>query len=363
MASIDKRPNGTYRARWRPIPGGPQRTKTFDRKLDAQHFLAEIEHRSAVGTYVDPRAGLRPFGEIAEAWAARADWKESTRQGWGQTVRRLAPIWDLPLAQVDKMALEGLRTELAQHYSRRVVRNTCLRAAAICRYAFENGLVGRDPTVGFEPGPKRRADHREHLSDEDVPTRAEALAILAAAEGGMRAAVALGLAGLRIGEVLGMTAEAIDLGARTVSVHQQAQSLPGGVALTTPKAEKCRTIRAPELVATELRRYLRTRPTGLLFPGGSNGLLDRGTFYADWAATLKGAGVRHYKFHALRHLCASTLLAEGAAITAVAGHLGDTVQTVSSTYAHWLRDDRDVPAEVLDRVLAPAADAAVVVGR
>ncbi len=46
------------------------------------------------------------------------------------------------------------------------------------------------------------------------------------------------------------------------------------------------------------------------------------------------------------------MLAEGAPITAVAGHLGDTVETVSRTYAHWLRDDRDVPADVLDRLLA-----------
>src|SRR5215207_5022994 len=26
------------------------------------------------------------------------------------------------------------------------------------------------------------------------------------------------------------------------------------------------------------------------------------------------------------------------------GHLGDTVETVSRTYVHWLRDDRDIPA-------------------
>lgn len=59
----------------------------------------------------------------------------------------------------------------------------------------------------------------------------------------------------------------------------------------------------------------------------------------------------------LRHRYASTLLAEGAPLTAVAGHLGDTVDTVSRTYVHWLRDDRDVPAEVLDRMLAPVAEA------
>jgi hypothetical protein len=32
MASIDKRPNGGYRARWREYPGGPQRTRHFARK-------------------------------------------------------------------------------------------------------------------------------------------------------------------------------------------------------------------------------------------------------------------------------------------------------------------------------------------
>jgi len=49
----------------------------------------------------------------------------------------------------------------------------------------------------------------------------------------------------------------------------------------------------------------------------------------------------------------ASLLAEGAPLTAVAGHLGDTV---SRTYAHWLRDDREVPASALDRILAPAAE-------
>ena len=47
----------------------------------------------------------------------------------------------------------------------------------------------------------------------------------------------------------------------------------------------------------------------------------------------------------------------GAPLSAVAGHLGDTVETVSRTYVHWLRDDRDIPAQVLDRMLSPASSA------
>jgi integrase len=85
-------------------------------------------------------------------------------------------------------------------------------------------------------------------------------------------------------------------------------------------------------------------------------MLRRDQFYSSaWRPALRGAGLdeRRFVFHALRHFAASNMLAEGAPITAVAGYLGDTVETVSRTYAHWLRDDRDVPAAVLDRVLAP----------
>jgi hypothetical protein len=51
------------------------------------------------------------------------------------------------------------------------------------------------------------------------------------------------------------------------------------------------------------------------------------------------------------------LLAEGAPLTAVAGHLGDTVENVSRTYVHWLRDDQDIRAQVLDRMLGPVSQA------
>ena|SRR5215207_5432582 len=42
MASVDKRPNGMWRARWREYPGGPQRTKAFPRKVDAERHLVQV---------------------------------------------------------------------------------------------------------------------------------------------------------------------------------------------------------------------------------------------------------------------------------------------------------------------------------
>jgi hypothetical protein len=45
------------------------------------------------------------------------------------------------------------------------------------------------------------------------------------------------------------------------------------------------------------------------------------------------------------------MLAAGVNPMAVAGHLGHTLQTLQRVYSHWLRDDLDVPAEALVRIL------------
>lgn len=190
-----------------------------------------------------------------------------------------------------------------------------------------------------------------------MPTRSEALAILAATPPRYRAAIALGLAGLRIGEVLGMTADQISLDKGTVTIDRQLQRVGGVLVVTSPKAEKERNISVPALVAIELRRHLRDHQSaGVLFRGGrGTPTRRRDAFYASARRpALKAAGldVKRFEFHALRHFCASTLLAEGAPLTAVAGHLNDTVETISRTYVHWLRDDRAVPAAVLQSFMS-----------
>jgi len=48
MASIDKRSDGRYRARWREYPGGPQKDRHFARKFGAEHFLDAIRGDLAI---------------------------------------------------------------------------------------------------------------------------------------------------------------------------------------------------------------------------------------------------------------------------------------------------------------------------
>src|SRR4051794_39572758 len=68
MASIDKRPNGKYRLRWREVPRGPQTTEHFDRKADADNRRVEVEHKIRSGQYVDPKLGRESLRDHAERW-------------------------------------------------------------------------------------------------------------------------------------------------------------------------------------------------------------------------------------------------------------------------------------------------------
>lgn len=363
-----------YLVRWRTLRNEP-RKKVFDRldgKGGAKPHLVAVTAARNDGSYIDAALGRQLFGAFADEWAATQDqWKASSQDQWFVVRRRLDSIISLPLASFDQLVVRRLRVDLAKKYAPATVKVTMTYVTAILRAAHAAGRITRDPTFGIRQKRKRADDPGDKVGPEQVPTRAEALAILSAAASQWRAAHALGLAGLRIGEVLGMTVDRIDLGDRLVTVDRQLWRRQ----LTTPKNETIRTIKVPGLVAVELRRLLRDRGdlppvaviddageevmADLLFRGPASGeAVGANRFYeAAWYPALEAAGLprRRFKFHSLRHHCASTLLAEGASITAVAGYLGDQVATVARTYSHWLRDDRDVPAEILDRVLAPSA--------
>jgi hypothetical protein len=71
MASIDKRPDGTYRARWREYPGGPQKTKSFQRKIDANDWLVKVQHELRSGIYVDAMKTRTTLAEYTDPWLRR----------------------------------------------------------------------------------------------------------------------------------------------------------------------------------------------------------------------------------------------------------------------------------------------------
>lgn len=56
MASIARRPDGTYRPRYRDA-SGKEHARHLERTVDAQRWLDEMTAAMVTGQYVDPAAG------------------------------------------------------------------------------------------------------------------------------------------------------------------------------------------------------------------------------------------------------------------------------------------------------------------
>jgi hypothetical protein len=69
MASIAKRPDGRWRARYRD-PVGQEISHHFARKVDAQGWLDSVTTAVSTGLYVDPSLSRVRVGDWAHKWLA-----------------------------------------------------------------------------------------------------------------------------------------------------------------------------------------------------------------------------------------------------------------------------------------------------
>jgi hypothetical protein len=107
MASITKRGNGLWRARYRDDVE-KEHAKHFDRKVDAQRWLNEVTASLVTGSYVDPKAGLVTFERFYALWSQRQVWVPSTRVNADHAAA------SVPFAQVPLKSLRRPRRGVGQ---------------------------------------------------------------------------------------------------------------------------------------------------------------------------------------------------------------------------------------------------------
>lgn len=110
MASIQKRPNGSWLARYRPVPGGPQVTKTFARKVDGQRWLDAQVAGLVRGDHVDHRDGRTLLRDHAARWQASQVSREGTARIADNALRLhiLPTLGDRTVASLRRSDVQGL---------------------------------------------------------------------------------------------------------------------------------------------------------------------------------------------------------------------------------------------------------------
>ncbi len=159
MASIDKRPNGKWRARYRVHPGGAQRSKHFDRKTDAERFLTRVRGQVLDGSYVDPSAGQVSFGEYAESWRQAQVHRRSTVVQVDAYLRNhmLPTFDDHPLASIRPSEVQAWVRGRSEVLAATTVETVFRIFSAILSDAVRDRRLG---SVGPAPPGRRRGPRR-----------------------------------------------------------------------------------------------------------------------------------------------------------------------------------------------------------
>ena len=181
---------------------------------------------------------------------------------------------------------------------------------------------------------------------------------------GCRLHIAL-ICGLRQGESLGLTWDAVDLEARTIKVSRQVQIINGVQVFTDLKTEKSsRLIALTEETTAALRGHysligqLKQRAeaswmeNNLVFPDGFGNFRSPKTDYAEWKKALKLCGIASKRLHDARHTAATLMYSQGVGIETISRALGHSTSAITSKlYVHNSVEPQKVAAEVMNQLL------------
>jgi len=181
---------------------------------------------------------------------------------------------------------------------------------------------------------------------------------------GARLHIAL-ICGLRQGEALGLTWDAVDLEARTIKVSRQVQIVNGVQVFTDLKTEKSsRLIALTEETTAALRSHLsliehlegRAESSwienNLVFPDGFGNFRSPKTDYAEWKKALKLCGISHKRLHDARHTAATLMYSQGIGIETISRALGHSTSAITSKlYVHNSEEPQKAAAKVMNQLL------------
>jgi integrase len=289
VGSVDRRPNGRWRARWREYPGGPQKAKHFGRKLDAERFLVGIEHSMLAGTYVDPAAGRVLFRMYADHWRRLQLHRAGTATSVEQHLRNhIYPvIGQRPITSIRPSDVQALVSSLGAQLAASTVEVVYGRVAAVFRAAVRDQVIARSPCVEI------RLPRRAPSSPDEILTAGEVAVLSRSIGDRYRSLVIVGAAtGLRPGELFGLAVDRVDFLRRQLRVDQQLVRVRGtGVNLAPLKTPSSyRTVPLPPLaldaLALHLSRHLVQPELGLVFTNERSAPIQQAPFAVVWRGGL-----------------------------------------------------------------------------
>lgn len=359
MASIQKRPNGTWRARYRDV-AGKEHARHFkfkdnprDPHNSARHWLDEVTASVVTGTYTDPRHSRTTVGEWTATWlkAYEANRASTVQQARVHIKVINATFGNRPLKDVRPSEVKTWIASLQATYATSTVYALHRRMSQLFSDAVHDGLIPRSPISRrtSPPAPKQRPY---------VATTEQVWALHDALPEHFRPVVLLGaFAGLRVGEMAALRVSDVDFMRGIISPAIQYPGVP-------LKTEMSKTpIPIPGELALELNRLPSKWGSDHLVVGAQGRPITPTTIDVAFRAARENVkGLPDgFRVHDLRHYFASLLISAGLDVKVVQTRLRHaSAKTTLDVYGHmWPDKDesaRAVVAAVLKDRIAARAD-------
>jgi integrase len=257
----------------------------------------------------------------------------------------------LRLDQVTYAVIEDFKIALAQTQSANTVHkvrllspksihNILVHVSDMLGVARKRGLIAAMPEIDWIKIPPQEFDFLDF---------AEAEKLIEGAEGEWRTMILVATrTGMRMGELLGLRWDDVDLSAGRINVRQ---SYVQGV-FGLPKSGKPREIPLGDEVIETLRAHRHERGSLVFCDAGGN-VLTAGRLAWPLKRALKRAGLREIGWHVLRHTFASHLAMRGVPLKAIQELLGHASIVTTMRYAHLAPHVARDAVRLLDRARPP----------
>jgi len=365
--SITRRKSGGWMAQFTGYTAKGRKRKTLygkTRQEVAAKLAKALSDRE--GGLVYDAEGLK-LGEYLGRWledSVKGTVRNTTYERYEQISRaRIVPmLGGVKLKALSPTHVRGLYKEKLSSLSPRTVQYIHVTLHKALKQAVSDGLIPRNATEAVKPPQVRREEIR--------PLTPEQVKMLLEAASGDRLEALYVLAvhtGLRQGELLGLKWDDIDLETGTLQVRRALTTAKGGPRLAAPKTKGSRrrvslTGSAAQALKSHLERQLEEidragslwQENGLVFASETGAPLDRRDLTSRrFKPLLKRAGLPHFRFHDLRHTCATLLLTQNVNPKVVSEMLGhSSIAITLDTYSHVLPNMQDSAAHALEVALS-----------
>lgn len=340
MASIKKRPDGRWRARYRDA-AGKEHARHFDRKIDGQRWLDEVTAAVVTGAYVDPKTARMTVGDWCATWLdGYGSKRQSTLRQARVHVKHIVAAFGIKqLSQVRPSEVKAWTVKLkADGYADSTVYAIHSRLGQVMADAVHDGIIPRSPV-------SRRTSPGAGKQRAYVATTDQVWALHDAMPESMRPAILLGaFAGLRVAEVAALRVDDVDFmrGIITPAIQYPAEPLKTEISKTP--------IPIPRDLAMELSKVPAMWGSGTLVTSEFGRSVSPHFIERRFRAAREGIEdlPEGFRFHDLRHYFASLLIAAGLDVKVVQMRLRHaSAKTTLDVYGHiWPDKDESARAAV-----------------